>query len=259
VENEEIILKSFGLTEYEARAYLNLLKLGTSTAEQLSEVGNIPLPRVYDTITELQKKGFVLVNKSRPKKFRAISPDKSLSNFIEFRKKSYEEELREFKGKVISLIKTLSDIQPVKMIDDKKKGIWSIEKRKNVQKILEEQETNAADEILIFAGDMSWFSERARILKNLIKRGITVRILCSLEKETDEIIKRARSFGIVVKNGYSGDLRGEIVDGKVALVALKTGQSKEDKYDNYELLIIENPDIVNTCRDNFRFWWEKLK
>ncbi len=72
MEKAKAMLKNLGLTEYEAKAYVTLVKFGTLTAEKISEMGKIPLPRVYDTIAELHKKGFVLVGNTRPKKFKAV-------------------------------------------------------------------------------------------------------------------------------------------------------------------------------------------
>jgi len=84
MEDEAILLKEMGLTEYETKSYLTLLKLGIATAEQISEAASIPLPRVYDTLVELQKKGFVLISKGRPKKFKPNPPKKALKNFNNF-------------------------------------------------------------------------------------------------------------------------------------------------------------------------------
>jgi len=71
MEKIEELLRDFGLTEYEIKAFVTLLKLKVATAEQISEVGNIPLPRVYDTLSELKNKGFVLISKTRPKRFKS--------------------------------------------------------------------------------------------------------------------------------------------------------------------------------------------
>src|SRR5512137_119909 len=50
-------LEGFGLTEYQARAYLALLDLGTATASQLPALSRVPRTRIYSTMRQLHAKG----------------------------------------------------------------------------------------------------------------------------------------------------------------------------------------------------------
>jgi len=263
LNQDESSLKSVGLTDYESKAYVTLLKLGTATAEQISEIGNIPLPRVYDTITELEKKGFVLISIGRPKKFKAISPEKALSNLIDLRKRNFENDIKNFKNSIKIISKTLLQIQPVSSIESKQE-IWLIEKRKNLQKILEEKEVLAKKEILVFAGDMSWLPERLKNIKSIIKKGVKIKVIMNFPSgETLNYVKKAKEIGMIVKTGYIGDLRGDLIDNKVALIVIKNpmkieGKPGTDYEHHYELLIFENPVIIETFKENFDFWWNKL-
>jgi sugar-specific transcriptional regulator TrmB len=225
LNQDESSLKSIGLTDYESKAYVTLLKLGSATAEQISEIGNIPLPRVYDTITELEKKGFVLISKGRPKRFKAISPEKALSNLIDLRKKNFENDIKSFRNSIKNISKTLLQIQPVSTVESKQE-IWSIEKRKNLQKILEEKEGTSKKEILIFAGDLSWLPERLKSIKGIIRKGIKIKVIMNNPSgETLSYVKKAREIGMNIRTGYIGDLRGDLIDDKLALI-LKFDLSK---------------------------------
>ena len=106
----ETLLRTFGLTEYEVKAYTTLIKLGFATAEQISEAGNIPLPRVYDTLIELQKKGFAFISKTRPKKFKPIDPEKALKTLLEFHRIEHNERLSKLKSTIPNLIKSLTTL-----------------------------------------------------------------------------------------------------------------------------------------------------
>ncbi|MBU3896525.1 MAG: hypothetical protein KJ697_01155 [Nanoarchaeota archaeon] len=270
---EEFIatLKSFGMTEYEARAYLTLLRLDVCTAEDVSEAGSIPLPRVYDTITELQKKGFVLVTKSRPKKFKAVEIDKALNNFIDATKKEFDSSLTEMRDRVKSSVKILSGVEKVKVREEKHE-IWSTDKRRNVTKVLEEQKSEAKKEILIFSGDMSWLTEHMVIIKNVLKKGVSIRAIMFTPrtKQMAENIETARKIGIKIKLGYDRPLRGHVIDGKIASIAVKTtskgnyntphtGVPSAEPQSRYELMIFTNPVLVESFKDNFENWWKKLK
>ncbi|MEN3059881.1 MAG: helix-turn-helix domain-containing protein [Candidatus Methanosuratincola petrocarbonis] len=67
-------LKEAGLTDYEALAYLGLVFRGPTTAKALSDSTGIPHTRVYDVLGELERRGWVEVDASRPMRFRAKPP-----------------------------------------------------------------------------------------------------------------------------------------------------------------------------------------
>jgi len=257
------IIKSFGLTDYESKAYITILRLGICTAEQLSEYANIPLPRVYDTVGELQKKGFVLVTKTRPKKFKAVTPEKALNRLIEDRKKEMSREIEKLKHEAQISIKKLSSIENLSN-NEEKLDMWTTRKRKNVMAILEEQKATAKKEVLIFSGDLSWINENADILKDLNKKKITIKILAKplTNKQIKSNVSLAKKLGAKVKTGYTGKLRGHIVDGKVAAIAIKVSNEKiieTHPYSKYELVVFNNQSIVSAFKENFEFWWKNLK
>jgi len=263
------VLKAMGLTEYEAKAYMTLLKYGTLTAEKISELGRIPLPRVYDTITELQKKGFVLVGHSRPKRFKPISPDKAIGMFLEFQKKQTAKELEGIKekaGDAVKMLKTVHLAAP----QQENFSIWSLEKRGNLTKFLIESEKRAKEEVLSFSGDLSWIKEIGPTLKDAVKRGVKVKILVHDPKGHKNILENisiARKLGCEVKTGFGGLIRGQVIDGKTALLATKLtesginviegGEPGSDVNKKYELTIMDNPSIVGTFREYFYFCWKE--
>lgn len=55
------LLQDFGLTQYEAKAYISLVRLGTSNAYQISKDSGIPRARVYDTLISLVTRGAVMI------------------------------------------------------------------------------------------------------------------------------------------------------------------------------------------------------
>ena len=52
-------LEDLGLTMNEARAYVSLVKLGKSTARAIHEDSDIPRSKVYETLADLEDKGYV--------------------------------------------------------------------------------------------------------------------------------------------------------------------------------------------------------
>lgn len=67
-------LNGLGLTEYQARAYTALLTPKVATAEEVSRLSGVPRSKVYQVLMDLQKQGWVKVEKGRPLKFRPKDP-----------------------------------------------------------------------------------------------------------------------------------------------------------------------------------------
>ncbi|TCK02883.1 TrmB family transcriptional regulator [Phorcysia thermohydrogeniphila] len=93
--DEEVIklLKEYSLNSYEAKAYYVLLLLGEATATLIAREAQIPQQRVYDALRSLERKGFVQVKNTNPKRYIPIPPRKALNNRI--RQLRLEFEIRE--------------------------------------------------------------------------------------------------------------------------------------------------------------------
>jgi len=82
-------LKSFGLSEYEAKVLLALIAKGELTAKEVAEYSGVPRTSVYDVIKSLMNKGLVEAY-DKPMKFKALNSDDLMRIFS----KKVEENLR---------------------------------------------------------------------------------------------------------------------------------------------------------------------
>ncbi len=89
---------------------------------------------------------------------------------IESREKQFDKSIKDLKELAKNTTNLISKIQPTEIKEEEKKyEIWSIERRKNIVKILDEQKELAKKEILIFSGDLSWINETMKIIyRNLV-------------------------------------------------------------------------------------------
>lgn len=69
------LLRSFELTEYEAKCLIALIRIGQGSAKDVSNVADVPQARVYDCMDTLQSRGLVDIQQSTPRQFRAVSPE----------------------------------------------------------------------------------------------------------------------------------------------------------------------------------------
>jgi sugar-specific transcriptional regulator TrmB len=265
------MLKALGLMEYEAKAYLALLEFGNCTAEKLSQVSGIPLPRIYDTMTELQNKGFVLISKSRPKMFSPRPCDKALEHFISLQKKEMESKFESLRQNVKTTVAELEKVQKVATPEEVSK-MWSIEKRSNMIRMLQDRVSTAKKEVRIFAGDMSWIDDLVPGIRAATKRGVKIRIVMAEPKGSRQItenMEKGKKAGAKILTGYTGLLRAHVIDGKNAYIwtkyspeggfnILEEGKPGSDVTRKYELLIMDNPTLINAFIEYFELKWKEL-
>ncbi len=83
--NEHILtvsLEEFGLSKYEARAYVALIAKGTISASELAYYSEIPRTKIYPTLLKLENKKLVIISKSKPIMCTAIAPEDAFDGII---------------------------------------------------------------------------------------------------------------------------------------------------------------------------------
>ncbi len=88
-------LMLFGLNQYEAKAYMALVLRGTATASELSDISGVPYTRVYDVLSSLESKGFVVTIPGKPIRYRAIHPKQALEGVRKLIEEEYQNKLKE--------------------------------------------------------------------------------------------------------------------------------------------------------------------
>lgn len=78
-----VSLEEFGLSKYEAQAYLAMVERDCISAGELAYYAKIPRSKVYPTLLKLERKGLASVSKGRPITCRAVSPDGAFDGIIQ--------------------------------------------------------------------------------------------------------------------------------------------------------------------------------
>ncbi|MBI5025370.1 MAG: TrmB family transcriptional regulator [Nitrospirae bacterium] len=97
-------LTRLGLSEYEAKAYLALLKESPSTAYEIAKASGVPTSKVYEVVKRLEGRGMIqVIRGEHVKMFVPVSPDEFIGNYraaIESNLQSLKGELKSFKGMI---------------------------------------------------------------------------------------------------------------------------------------------------------------
>ena len=111
-----VSLEEFGLSKYEARAYVTLITKGTISASELAYYSNLPRTKVYPTLLKLVKKKLAIISKSKPIMCTGISPEDAFDEIV-------QEQINKVNG-MNSLVTKLKQVS-----EDSKKARGSEEKR----------------------------------------------------------------------------------------------------------------------------------
>src|SRR5947199_8284122 len=76
-------LTELGLTTYEAKAYVGLLRRDSSTAAQVARLTGVPRQRIYDVLASLVGKGLAVARPGNVGKYSATAPDIALERLLE--------------------------------------------------------------------------------------------------------------------------------------------------------------------------------
>jgi len=262
IEEAESILKHLGFTEYESKTYMSLVKYGPLTAEKISKFARIPLPRVYDTMAGLARRGLVYVINTRPQTFRVNDPKNIFELLKEDKKKRMDSELKKIEESVPKLLGVINSIEKTVSTEEKEDVIAYIRRKANREKIWFDLQQKAKREVEIFAGDMSWIDRTSVIAKKMIKSGVKYRVI--LSKNTPEALKnaaKAKKLGMEVRFSPEAEkTRGIMVDSDyISLTQSVQEGSGQAEVTEYVTITIRNEMIIDMFKKYFNLIWKQAK
>lgn len=116
IHNLASSLEEFGLSGYEAGAYLTLLGKGPLSASEIAYYANLPRTKIYSTLTKLAKKDLVIITQDKPLVCTAVSPEDAFGKLLS----SQESKISDMKNTVTKLQKISEEsIKPHGMVEHK--------------------------------------------------------------------------------------------------------------------------------------------
>jgi sugar-specific transcriptional regulator TrmB len=210
-ERTKKAMQDFGLTDYETRVYLNLLQSEEMVASEISKIANVPYSRVYEVLSDLERKGWIESNDGRPKNYRARPPLIALENTknkIEKVQKINEEQIL---GELLPLFENKKSFE--------RPEIWIVRGESNIIERAKDAISQSRKEVLLALPFITKnISENfSPLLIYLKSRGIKVTILAS--DASSKILKRFNQMAeIRVRDKMFGG--GIISDSKEVLLLL---------------------------------------
>lgn len=252
--------KIFDLNLYEVKVWTALLSRGTSTAGELSTIGDVPRSRTYDILESLEKKGFIMMKLGKPIKFLAIKPE----NVVEKAKKNLftdaeEKAIRLEKLKDEDVLQELSSLFTggLKYVEPHElSGV--IKGRRNIHNHMDIMLKNAQKNITLVTS-AEGLSRKVEALKKTIekasKKGVKVRIAAPINKKNYDIAKTISKVA-EVRSLSNPKARFSLVDGKELLFMLL---NDEDVHQAYDTGVWLNTDFFTGAFEQlFNMAWDKM-
>lgn len=217
------LLKEFGFSEYEAYAFVSLLRLGTGTAKDVAEVGDVPRTRVYDAVDTLHEAGLVDIQYMSPKRFTAVSRESAVRK-LNLQRENTITEL----GELFEQLEP-ADRQPEEL------GVWTVTDHEAVTSRLLEFIDDAEDELIYMTVDELLTDDHLDHLEAAEERGVDIYLAGisePVQTEIQEQIPSAELFETLWAWGDEGAGSLLITDKRTALVSVIADQDATD--DPYE-------------------------
>ncbi|WP_256545200.1 TrmB family transcriptional regulator [Halobellus inordinatus] len=178
-------LKALGLSTYAARTFVALVSLGEGTAQDVSEVADVPRTRVYDAADELHNRGLVDVKQSSPQRYWAISTETAGRHFEQ-----------EYDHRVTVLTDALDQLASVNRSTEQQ-GVWTVTGRDTVTERVVDFISSADDEAVYMTVGELLTDEVAECLSTANDRGVSIRLAemsQSVEARLEQDVPDAQLF-----------------------------------------------------------------
>ena len=168
-------LRDLGLSAYAARTFVALTALDEGTAQDVSDVAEVPRTRVYDAVTELQELGLVDVQHASPRRFTAVSAETAGRLFD-----------RTYTERVNRLRTALDAIAGDRGIGEQR-GVYTVDGTARIDDRVHEFITEASDEIVYMTVGDLLADGTVDALRAASDRGVDIRLAGMADGVTDDL------------------------------------------------------------------------
>ncbi len=254
-------LREGGLTEYETAAYAALVSKNQRTAEEIAAEAGIPITRVYDILEQLVLKGFAVSAPGRPKHYRATPPERAVSDYLAFLKRSFESNMEQVRTALKQAQQTVAPIYWESHMEVKPDQlIEPIDDLKEMESVTRSNLQRARNEILISTALFTWLPRVKREILAALNRGARVRILMhSPSPEIKTHLRAVERAGGRVRQSRDEwyPVRGTLVDDTDLVLVIWASEEPERFWypKVYQPQKTKNPGVVRLFRESFEYRW----
>lgn len=192
-----------GFTEYEAKAYVALLRLGSATGYQVAKASGVPRSMVYEILNKLIARGAVATQSSAEAvRYAPVPPEHLLGRMR-----------RELEDNLAALTHDLKGLTSGSAAPG---GAWNLAGRKNILACARQMIEQAQSEVALVVGDDDELDELLPQLQAAHARGVALVVISPVAYDAGDapvvVYPRGKSLRQAAGHGLA-----LIVDGKASL------------------------------------------
>ena len=246
-------LVRLGLTRYEARAYVALVRRDASTPAEVARMASVPKPRIYDVLQSLVGKGLAANRPGRTAKFIAAAPERAAAELVQ----AHRDRVAALEGDARHLVDELrAAYEDGRQHTDPLDYIEVIRSPEAIATRFNELQRSVEREMLVFSKPPATVSIEDNVVGlELARRGVlrSMYEFSILEDQTQ--LDGVRAFldaGEQARFVAQLPLKLGIIDERTVLFAMPDPIAGGTEITT---LVIENPHLASTLKIAFQSLW----
>ena len=248
-------LTSLGLTSYEAKAYLALLRRDSSTAAQAARLANVPRQRIYDVLATLVDKGLASTRPGQVAKYAAVAPELALERLVS----DQREQLAELERQTAALIEELSPaFHAGQEQDNPLEYIEVLRDRRAINERFEELQAGIKREILVFTKPPYATPPQENVEGLEVTKTHEARSVYELsvfdDAEVTEGVRRFVEAGEKARFVPELPLKLVIIDESIVMFGMEDPVAGSAEL---TIMVVEHPSLAGVLKIAFNTVWEQ--
>ncbi len=248
-------LTRLGLTSYEAKAYLALLRRDSSTAAQAARLANVPRQRIYDVLASLVDKGLASTRPGQVVKYAAVAPELALERLVS----DHREKLAELERDTAALIDELrpafhagkEQANPLEYIE-------VLRDRRAINERFEELQAGIKKEILVFTKKPYATPPQEEVVGLEVSKTHEARSIYEFDVFDDpdvtEGVRRFIEAGEKARFVPELPLKLVIIDESIVMFGMEDPVAGASEL---TIMVVEHPSLAGVLKIAFDTTWEQ--
>lgn len=247
-------LRSLGLTEYEIRVYLGILRHPGSRIPEVARKSGVPQPKVYATVKRLLERGLCESELGPVNTYTALPPKVGLAPLLE-----------ELSGRAHEANEVVAGLEreyeePSDSIAAREGRIKVFQGRQANRRNFQDLVNKAEETIVLMSRLPLVMKDDDAAMEEAITRGVAVRILSEAPEDfdwlSDETYQRQVDLGVEARSLPSIPMRLGIFDAKVAIMPMDDARGGER---GLLMLEVRNQGLSQSMLGIFETYWAMAK
>jgi sugar-specific transcriptional regulator TrmB len=248
-------LTRLGLTSYEAKAYLALLRRDSSTAAQAARLANVPRQRIYDVLASLADKGLASTRPGPVVKYAAIAPELALERLVS----DQRQQLTELERQTAALIEELSPaFHEGQEQDNPLEYIEVLRDRRAINERFDELQAGIKREILVFTKPPYAKPPQENVEGLEVSKTHQARSVYELsvfdDPDTTEGVRRFVEAGEMARFVPDLPLKLVIIDESIVMFGMEDPVAGSSEL---TIMVVEHPSLAKILKIAFNAVWEQ--